>query len=168
MSGNSHGLGPILEIGKEFEGAGALRRPPVHDALNRPTAAGSHIFEGGSIETPAADSSDVPVASYTVPAGHYGVILGLLNVFTGAGWDEGDVSQLFFSVRINSRKVRGLQSLAWSMGSLAGGPYPVPWKVRLSPGEQIEYLVTVPAGSPVAGSGRVICHLVGGEWPQSE
>lgn len=169
-NGGAPRLGNLLETGRIMHNATSLKAPPARDPVNDPTPFGSHLFVGSSIVCPAVGTTNTLVAEYIVPAGFRAVITHVLNQYAGSGFVEGDEALLYWTILLNSRSVRGFNQIAWSMGSLADGPYPVPWKIRLKATDILRYVVTVPAGSAI-GTGapnRVICHFVGGEWAEGE
>ena len=144
---------------------GQLAPAPPQDLRQR-----FHAFN--SIIAPVAGTSLALITSYVVPAAHLASIVGIMLQYIGtpAPPPEGDATQYFFSVRLNSvQMVPFWSNIPNTLGNFDNGPWPVPGKLNLFASDLVEVLVTVPGGSTIAtGSpNRFHAHLLGYYWPNS-
>lgn len=118
-----------------------------------------------SIECPVADTQNTQILTFRCPYGYQGVLLGVGHRYIGAGFVEGS-GAVIWSIRIAGRYPNGYGSILISMGS-PEQPRPLFGAVRFYENELLEYLVTIPAGSPIAtGAGNyMIGNLAGYTWP---
>lgn len=129
-----------------------------------PLAAGSaaqaqHFFAHGTITAPAAGNLNQQVVTFTVPDGHTATLKAVTFIYTGGNWTEGDATGLYFSLRRqpSGNYVRDFEQHPNTLGSYAGGPWPVIGGVPLDAGVTLEGLVSVPGGSGIdTGAGNFV------------
>lgn len=119
----------------------------------------------GSVACPAAGTTDTQVISLRCPYGYQGVLLGVGHRYIGTGFVEGS-GDILWSVRVGGRFPNGYGAINISLGS-AEQSRPVFGAIRFYENELIEYLVTVPAASPIAtgAPNYMIAMLAGYTWP---
>jgi len=139
--------------------------PLVRPGIGVPQAGGPppdqrqrfHAFN--ALQTPAANTLNSVIVSYTVPNGHEARVVGLLVNYVGTGFTEGIATLLYFSLRLNgSTMVQQYDVIPNTLGSLTAGPWPIPAAIRLAANDLIEVLVSVPAGSTITTGGTTRCH----------
>jgi hypothetical protein len=128
-------------------------------------ANGRRIQQTAAITLPA-EGTETTVLTYRVPVGWDGVVFSVVNLFTGAGFNEasGDIT---WRVRVNQWWLKGLNEITTTMGSLEfpyqleGGGY------RLLSGQDVTYTATLGAGASgrLAPTGRILCALSGWIYP---
>lgn len=154
------------------EAARALKPKGGGATWREPSANSQYVHRRSSIAVPAPNTTNTAIVNYTCQAGFRSVITHVLLVYIGGSPPtEGDAAELYYSLRLNSGYfVRDFESITTTLGSLTNGPYPIPDGIRLTAGNFLEALVTVPLGSPIAtgAPNRVHAHLLGWEWPENE
>src|SRR3989304_3594854 len=158
MSGN---CGVLQDIQR---GAERLIPVPGGASWRNPSLNSQYIHRRAALVCPAAGTTDEPIVDYTCPAGFRSVITQLVLPYIGSNPPvEGLATDLYYSLRLNSGDfVRDFAQGTTHLGPL-DLPYPVPDGIRLSAGNYLEALVTVPLTSGVAtgGTNYVHAHLLG-------
>lgn len=123
-----------------------------------------------SIVTPAANGTETVVLQFQVPFGYDGIVLGVMNIFTGPGFVEGSGS-LTWRIRVGQPSLQGRPQLNYSniintMGSLSQ-PREVHGGIQIISGQFLEYSVTHALLSPIVPAGtRIVCNIAGYYWPR--
>jgi len=129
-------------------------------------AQGKRFSKISSIPLPAADATDNIVTTFSVPTGYDGCIVGVVNMYTGQGFQEGS-GDLTWRLRINQRWVKDYGVITTTIGSLQI-PYTVNvGQILLESDQVVRYYVnrSVASGGNING-GRIICAMFGWWWPR--
>ena len=145
---------------------GMVRRKTPYPWLFPPPA-GKTVKKIGGIVTPAAGVLLSVVTSYQVPEGHDAVIVGVFHTYVGSGFVQASPGSLLWYVRVDAAVLPDFDAMSYDLGAIST-PWPVPSGIRLESGQLVEYLVSVPGGSPITtgGNNRNLAGLIGWEWPQ--
>lgn len=145
--------------------AGMVRRKTPYPWLFPPPAART-IRKVAGIVTPVAGTLLSLVTSYQVPDGHDAVIVGVFHTYVGSGFVQATSAALLWYIRVDGAVLPDFDAMNTDLGAIST-PWPVPSGVRLQSGQLVEYLVSVPGGSPISvgGNNRNLAGLIGWEWP---
>lgn len=139
-------------------------QPPPWVAM---PSAGRHFQEIGSIILPLAEGVDNLVTTVAVPTGYDGVIVSVMNMYTGGGFVEGS-GDLHFRIQINRRWLKDYGDIRTTLGSVAA-PYAIYRSgIRLRTHEVVRYWVNLGAGAlgRLDPTGRIVCGFFGWFYPQ--
>ena len=160
------------ELSSEIFRPGAGVTPAYSQVVQQPWVSmppdGEPFNSIGAIEAPAPSAGVLSVVvSLRVGYGWEGIIKRFGHFYLGDAFIPG-TGAILWSIRMNgARFLRGLANLDVPIGSLESGGWPVEGGFRIFSNDLVEYLVTIPAASPVAtGNGnRVFAWLQGYLYP---
>jgi len=135
-------------------------RPPDHEGF-QPDHEPFH--EVGSIDLPLGGSAEASVLAFRVPAGYDGIITGVGNTFTGAGFTAGS-GAIVWRIRRDGAYFRNYSNLIAEYGDDVS-PSDLDGGLMIHSGELVEYTVEHPSAAS-ALVGRVVCRLRGRIWPR--
>jgi len=121
----------------------------------------------GSIVLPAVANTDTLVTTFAVPTGYDGVIVSIVNMFTGAGFVEGS-GDLHYRIQINRRWLKDYGDIQTTMGTVASPCMIYRGGVKLRTQEVVRYWVSVTAAGlgVLDPTGRIVCAFFGWFYPQ--
>jgi hypothetical protein len=121
----------------------------------------------GSILLPAVEGTDFLVTTFQVPVGYDGVIVSIVNMFTGAGFVEGS-GDIHYRIQINRRWLKDYGDIQTTMGTVASPCMIYRGGVRLRTQEVVRYWVNLGAGAlgRLDPTGRIVCAFFGWFYPQ--
>jgi len=121
----------------------------------------------GSILLPIAEGADNLVATFQVPVGYDGVIVSIVNMYTGAGFVEGS-GDLHYRIQINRRWLKDYGDIQTTLGTVASPCMIYRGGVKLRTQEVVRYWVQLGAGAlgRLDPTGRLVCAFFGWFYPQ--
>ncbi len=127
---------------------------------------GKRFSKISSITLPSNDGADHLVTQFFVPTGYDGCIAGVVNMYTGMGFNEGS-GDLTWRIQLNQRYVKDFGAITTTIGSLQT-PYSVPTgQILVQSRQLVSYYVNRSVASfGNLNGGRVICALFGWWWPR--
>lgn len=128
---------------------------------------GRRFQQIGSIILPVVANTDTLVTTLAVPTGYDGVIVSVVNMFTGTGFVEGS-GDLHYRIQINRRWLKDYGDIQTTMGTVASPCMIYRGGVKLRTQEVVRYWVSVTAaglGNLLPG-GRIVCAFFGWFYPQ--
>lgn len=128
---------------------------------------GRRFQQIGSIVLPVVANTDTLVTTLAVPTGYDGVIVSVVNMFTGTGFVEGS-GDLHYRIQINRRWLKDYGDIQTTMGTVASPCMIYRGGVKLRTQEVVRYWVSVtPAGlGNLLPGGRIVCAFFGWFYPQ--
>lgn len=159
---------------KEIEARGGLQGlccPTLPKGVPPPWVAmpssGRRFQQINSIVLPVVAGVDNLVTTFSVPTGYDGVIVSVVNMFTGTGFVEGS-GDLHYRIQINRRWLKDYGDIQTTLGTVASPCMIYRGGVRLRTQEVVNYWVQVTAaglGNLLPG-GRIVCAFFGWFYPQ--
>ena len=124
------------------------------------------FHEVGTVVTPAAAAGDVSVVSFNVPLGYDGILLSVIQFYTGQGFSNGG-GDILWRVKLNQRYVKNFGSNPFQLGD-PKFPFPLTEGQLLLSGQNVSSIVNVPntSGMIQVGASNIVCGLVGFWWPR--
>ena len=121
----------------------------------------------GSILLPIAEGADNLVTTFQVPTGYDGVIVSIVNMYTGAGFVEGS-GDLHYRIQINRRWLKDYGDIQTTLGTVASPCMIYRGGVKLRTQEVVQYWVQLGAGAlgRLDPTGRLVCAFFGWFYPQ--
>jgi hypothetical protein len=106
-------------------------------------------------------------ATVQVPTGYDGVIVSVINMFTGPGFVEGS-GDLHYRIRINRRWLKDYGDIQTTLGTVASPCMIYRGGVKLRTHEVVQYWVQLGAGAlgRLDPTGRIVCAFFGWFYPQ--
>lgn len=154
-------LGGIREVLKRRKG---YPTNPVSPENQMPIN-GQRLDQVADIALPAANSTDTLVLTYRVPQGYDGVILSLVNYWTGTGFVDGS-GDLIWRIQVNENWLKNFGNIRYTLGSLQNR-YPLEGAYyRIKAGDLIRYYVRHRTGSVLSG-GNIITGIGGYIYPNN-
>lgn len=139
-------------------------QPPPWVAM---PSSGRRFQQIGSIVLPAVAGVDNLVTTFAVPTGYDGVIVSIVNMFTGTGFVEGS-GDLHYRIQINRRWLKDYGDIQTTLGTVASPSMIYRGGVRLRTQEVIGYWVQITAAGlgNLDPTGRIVCAFFGWFYPQ--
>jgi hypothetical protein len=115
----------------------------------------------GTVPTPLAATGDVEVLAFQVPHGYDGVIAGLVNLYTGPGFQDGS-GDLEWRLAINRVYATHLGQVLVTLGSQQQ-PFTVDGGIPVQSGTWVRYLVAAPnlSGAILPLVSQIVCEVEG-------
>ena len=136
--------------------------PPLYTGMRK------NFFERGKLLTPADGGlANWSVVQFTVPTGHFGLILGYYCNYMGTGFVQGS-GDIVWRLRVGNAWMRNMGNLQFAMGSLSN-PFSMPLMQLLTSDDTITFAVNVPntSGLIQVGTSYILCGLQGWYYPNS-
>lgn len=151
--------------------AAPIPRNEVYQPIGPPFGA-IEFSPRASVALPAPAAGDATVLTFSVPIGYDGIVLALLNAYTGNTFLDGS-GDLVWRVAINqslncTRYLRDCGDILVQMGT-AKLFHLIPGGARIYSGNTVTYIVNAPnttGALPAPGTGNIICGLRGFLWPR--
>lgn len=128
---------------------------------------GRRFQEISSIILPLVEGVDNLVATLSVPTGYDGVIVSVINMYTGTGFGEGS-GDLHYRIQINRRWLKDYGDIQTTLGSVAAPGALYRGGIRLRTHEVVRYWVNLGPGAlgRLDPTGRIVCAFFGWFYPQ--
>ncbi len=109
---------------------------------------------------------DHVVVSFNVKAGYDGLLSGFYFQYSGSGFSQGS-GDIIWRIKINQRYVKDLSNVPFLLGDPVN-PIPMTQGQIITPGQQIEAIVSIPnlSGMIQIGNSTVYAGLLGFFWPR--
>lgn len=128
---------------------------------------GEQFRKIGSIARPAVENTDEVVLQFRIPVGSDGVIVSVVNEWTGLGFAEAS-GDLNWRLQINRRWVQDYGNIVTTLGSLTTPCQIMRGGIRVYSDDLITYYVNLGTGAlgRLSATGFVVCCVAGWWYPR--
>lgn len=111
------------------------------------------------------EGTNTQVVQFDVPTGYDGVIVSVVNMFTGTGFVEAS-GDLNWRIQINRRWLKDYGNIQTTLGSLQSPSYIYRGAVRLFEQQRVTYYVNLGSGAlGRLSAGNIVCAFFGWFYP---